>query len=140
MPYQADRPAEPNADQRRWSVGVDTHTDTHAAALVDALGDIRTQIEVCADPDGYARLLAWAGEHPPAGPSRHQRLHRPPHSRRTQPQGGPALPQALNRTTTIPAHASQFTHSDSTSNCQELWFGWLLVLGRPRHPSIGNAM
>jgi transposase len=67
MHIQADRPADLAADRRRWAVGVDTHTDTHAAALVDALGDIHAQIEVSADPDGYIQLLAWAGEHLPAG-------------------------------------------------------------------------
>ncbi|MFI6079008.1 IS110 family transposase [Actinoplanes sp. NPDC051343] len=67
MPIKAGQPADSRHDRRRWVVGVDTHTDTHAAALVDALGDVHAQIEVSADPDGYARLLAWAGEHLPAG-------------------------------------------------------------------------
>ena len=66
MHVDAEPPTNLASDRRRWAVGVDTHTDTHAAALVDGLGDIRAQIEVSADPDGYTRLLAWAGEHLPA--------------------------------------------------------------------------
>jgi transposase len=66
MHLEADPPTD-STDRRRWAVGVDTHTDTHAAALVDGLGDVRAQIEVPADPDGYTQLLAWAGEHLPAG-------------------------------------------------------------------------
>ncbi|GAA3284127.1 IS110 family transposase [Dactylosporangium vinaceum] len=67
MPIEAGQPADSRPDRRRWVVGVDTHTDTHAAALVDALGEVHAQTEVSADPDGYIRLLAWAGEHLPAG-------------------------------------------------------------------------
>jgi hypothetical protein len=62
-------------DRRRWVIGVDTHTDTHAAALLDGLGAVCAQTEVTADPDGYAGLLAWAGDtYPPdsawSGPSK----------------------------------------------------------------------
>lgn len=67
MPVEMGQPANSSPDRRRWVVGVDTHTDTHAAALVDALGEVHAQIEVSADPDGYTGLLAWAGEHLPAG-------------------------------------------------------------------------
>jgi transposase len=41
-------------------VGVDTHLDTHAAAICDARGQVMAQLQVPADAGGYARLLAWA--------------------------------------------------------------------------------
>jgi len=43
-------------------VGVDTHRDTHSAALCDARGRVLAQRQVPATPAGYADLLAWAGE------------------------------------------------------------------------------
>jgi transposase len=50
-----------------WVVGVDTHTDTHDAVLVDALGAVVANTRVQASPAGYARLLAWAPALLPAG-------------------------------------------------------------------------
>ncbi len=45
-------------------VGVDTHTDTHTAAVLDArTGAVLARTTVTADPDGYAALLALAQEH-----------------------------------------------------------------------------
>jgi transposase len=44
-------------------IGVDTHTDTHTACLIDYTG---REIGLCtfeAAPDGYMALLTWAGEH-----------------------------------------------------------------------------
>jgi transposase len=41
-------------------VGVDTHLDTHTAALCDARGRALAQLQVPADPGGYAAVLAWA--------------------------------------------------------------------------------
>ncbi len=41
-------------------VVVDTHLDTHAAALCDARGRLIAQLQVPATGAGYARLLAWA--------------------------------------------------------------------------------
>jgi transposase len=46
-------------------VGVDTHTDTHTAFLVDRLGRQLAVVTVAADADGYRMLLAWAGQHAP---------------------------------------------------------------------------
>ena len=40
--------------------GVDTHRDTHTAALCDARGRLVAQLQVPATAAGYARLLAWA--------------------------------------------------------------------------------
>jgi transposase len=40
--------------------GVDTHRDTHTAALCDAGGRVLSQLQVPATPAGYADLLAWA--------------------------------------------------------------------------------
>ena len=48
-------------------VGVDTHTDTHTAALLGRTGAILAQLVVPADPTGAAQLLAWATELAPAG-------------------------------------------------------------------------
>jgi transposase len=41
-------------------IGVDTHTDTHTACLVDQTGRDLATVTVEATPDGYAELLAWA--------------------------------------------------------------------------------
>ena len=41
-------------------VGVDTHTDTHAAVAIDLQGRLLEVIEIQATPAGYRRLLAWA--------------------------------------------------------------------------------
>jgi transposase len=41
-------------------IGVDTHTDTHTAAVVDRLGAHLATTEVSADAAGYAQLIAFA--------------------------------------------------------------------------------
>ncbi len=41
-------------------VGVDTHADTHTAAVIDAHGRALGHQQFTADPDGYRALLAWA--------------------------------------------------------------------------------
>ena len=41
-------------------VGVDTHRDTHSAAIYGARGRVLSQLQVSATPAGYADLLAWA--------------------------------------------------------------------------------
>ena len=41
-------------------VGVDTHLDTHTAAICDARGRAVSQLQVPATTAGYAQLLAWA--------------------------------------------------------------------------------
>jgi transposase len=46
-------------------IGVDTHTDTHTAAVVDRLGAHLATIEVTADAGGYARLISFAAERAP---------------------------------------------------------------------------
>lgn len=38
-------------------VGVDTHTDTHTAAICDARGGLLSSITVSADPEGFTELL-----------------------------------------------------------------------------------
>ena len=40
-------------------VGVDTHLDTHTAAICDDRGRLVSQLQVPATSAGYARLLAW---------------------------------------------------------------------------------
>ncbi len=41
--------------------GVDTHADTHTAAVIDAhTGGVLARATVPADPDGYAELTALA--------------------------------------------------------------------------------
>ena len=46
-------------------IGVDTHKDTHTAAVVDSrTGAVLTAATVPADPDGYAELLALAEQQP----------------------------------------------------------------------------
>lgn len=51
------------ADQVDVVIGVDTHTDTHTAAVVSAVGAVLAQVQVSADPGGCARLLDWANAH-----------------------------------------------------------------------------
>ncbi|MGC9671590.1 IS110 family transposase [Planosporangium sp. 12N6] len=46
-------------------IGVDTHTDTHTACLVDHLGRQLATVTVDAAPDGYAALLTWALQQAP---------------------------------------------------------------------------
>jgi hypothetical protein len=46
-------------------IGVDTHTDTHTACLVDSSGREVTTVTVEASPDGYGDLLAWAVQQAP---------------------------------------------------------------------------
>ena len=41
-------------------VGVDTHKDTHSAALVDELGGVVASTDVGANQRGYIQLLEWA--------------------------------------------------------------------------------
>jgi transposase len=53
------------ADTADAVIGVDTHTDTHTACLLDLRGRQIATITVPADPQGYALLLAWAREQAP---------------------------------------------------------------------------
>jgi transposase len=46
-------------------IGVDTHTDTHTACLLDRLGRQIAVITVPADAAGCRALLAWAQQHAP---------------------------------------------------------------------------
>lgn len=63
--------ADPPVDRRRpapvWVIGVDTHTDTHDAVLIDAVGGIVAQTRVRSTPAGHTQLQAWAQTHLPAG-------------------------------------------------------------------------
>lgn len=57
-------PHAPLAEVVEVVIGVDTHTDTHTAAVVDArTGTVLARATVTADPDGYDELLALAEEH-----------------------------------------------------------------------------
>lgn len=46
-------------------IGVDTHRDTHAAALLDPNGGVRATLEVPSDRAGHARLLQLAAAQAP---------------------------------------------------------------------------
>jgi transposase len=46
-------------------IGVDTHTDTHTACLIDCAGREIATVTVDAAADGYAGLLAWALQRSP---------------------------------------------------------------------------
>ena len=48
-------------------VGVDTHTDTHTAALLGRTGAVLAHLVVAANPAGAAQLQAWAAQLAPAG-------------------------------------------------------------------------
>jgi transposase len=52
------------ADLVEVVIGVDTHSQTHTAAVVDArTGGVLARATVAADPDGYAELVALAEAH-----------------------------------------------------------------------------
>ncbi len=46
-------------DEADLVVGVDTHLDTHTAAICDARGRAVSQLQVPATTAGYEQLLAW---------------------------------------------------------------------------------
>jgi len=46
-------------------IGVDTHRDSHAAALLDPNGGVRATLEVPSDRAGHARLLQLAAAQAP---------------------------------------------------------------------------
>lgn len=46
-------------------VGIDTHTDSHTACVLDAVGRQLAVITVPADPRGYREVLAWAARNAP---------------------------------------------------------------------------
>jgi hypothetical protein len=43
-------------------IGVDTHTDTHTACLIDSAGRELAAVTVEATPAGYRKLLGWSGQ------------------------------------------------------------------------------
>ena len=53
------------ADTADAIIGIDTHTDTHTACLLDRLGRQIAVITVAADPGGCRMLLAWAQQKAP---------------------------------------------------------------------------
>lgn len=55
--------AERLADRVDAIIGVDTHTDTHTAAVVSPVGSVLAELTVPATTDGVAALLAWACQH-----------------------------------------------------------------------------
>ena len=48
------------AGDAELTAGVDTHLDTHTAAICDDRGRVLAQLQVAATTAGYAELLAWA--------------------------------------------------------------------------------
>ena len=64
-------------------IGVDTHLDTHTAAVCDGHGRVQTQLQIPATTAGYQQLLAPA-PHPgrarngPVGDRRHPPLRAGP--------------------------------------------------------------
>ena len=46
-------------------IGVDTHRDCHAAALLDSNGGVRATLQVPSDQAGHVRLLQLAAEQAP---------------------------------------------------------------------------
>ena len=55
MPTIAPHPRQPP----EVTGGVDTHLDTHTAAVIDPIGRVLGTRQFPADPAGYAALLDW---------------------------------------------------------------------------------
>jgi hypothetical protein len=53
------------ADEVDFVVGVDTHRDSHTAAVANPSGAVQSELTVVADPRGYRRLLHFAQESAP---------------------------------------------------------------------------
>jgi len=53
------------ADRVDAVIGVDTHTDTHTAAVVSPIGGVLAELTVAATGAGYTQLIAWATAHAP---------------------------------------------------------------------------
>src|SRR6476469_10425354 len=54
------------ADQLDYVVGVDSHRDVHALAVIGVpSGIVLFETSIAADSDGYAKALRLAGEHAP---------------------------------------------------------------------------
>ena len=53
------------ADQAEYVIGVDTHRDQHAIAVLDRQGDVRHALRVRAEGPGYAAALRAASAHAP---------------------------------------------------------------------------
>ncbi len=51
------------ADRVDVVIGVDTHTDTHSAAVLTSVGAVLAQLTVPTSAQGHTTLLAWAGQH-----------------------------------------------------------------------------
>jgi transposase len=50
-------------DEPEVALGIDTHLDQHAAAVLDRLGRVVASTSVPATLDGYEQLLSWASAH-----------------------------------------------------------------------------
>jgi transposase len=55
--------AERLADRVDAVIGVDSHTDTHTAAVVTPVGTVLAEVTVAATAEGTESLLAWADRH-----------------------------------------------------------------------------
>lgn len=53
------------ADQAEYVIGVNTHRDQHAIAVLDRQGDVRHALRVRAERPGYAAALRAASAHAP---------------------------------------------------------------------------
>src|SRR5215472_9487809 len=83
------------------TVGVDTHTDVHVAAVLDPAGRLLETASFPAATRGYARLATWAESLPPAD----QGLRGPPHCRGQDQDRDHPLPQAVHRPRGLPPPA-----------------------------------
>lgn len=52
-------------DNVEFVIGVDTHRDTHSAAVLSVLGERRACTQIATDSDGYRKLLAFAAQQAP---------------------------------------------------------------------------
>src|SRR3954454_8569100 len=75
MTSMTDTPATASTSADTVIAGVDTHGETHHAAVLDERGRELADREFAATPSGYAAMLSWALR-PRPPPPRRSRGHR----------------------------------------------------------------
>ena len=101
-------------------IGVDTHLDTHTAAICDARGRAGSQLQVPATTAGYEQLLAWvrsaAGDRQVVWAVEGTRHYGLGLARYLAGQGCPRSTAAVTSASAGPARATRSTRSARPAN------------------------